>query len=208
MPFKFSSPLFISFEGVDCVGKSTQVALLSEFLKDYDIDHIVTKEPDDTAFGKFVSHITKSREYDITQEAETLMFIAARDHHLRKVILPAIECGKWVICDRFHDSTLAYQGYGNGVKMQMINQLDFRMPDITIFLEMEFEKMIEKIEHKHDKDKIEEKGRGFFQRVHDGYVEIAKNNATRYRVINADQEISAVAEDIVNAISQWIMDVR
>lgn len=187
---------FISFDGVDCAGKSTQIALLTEFLSTHNIKYFSTREPGDTLeFGDYVSKIV--REQRVDSLSQTLMLLGERNVHINNYIVPELNSGKVVICDRYHDSTIVYQGYGNGVDLKVIDSIKFLLPSITFVLHLDIDTIISRIMKKRKRDKIEESGKEYFERVINGYVELSKSDE-RYVSIDASQSIDSIHNEIMH----------
>ncbi|MBI3954926.1 dTMP kinase [Candidatus Gottesmanbacteria bacterium] len=193
---------FISFEGVEGSGKSTQVGLLASRLREAGKNIVVTREPGGTRIGELIREITHSKDnVDLTAVAETYLMSASRAQHVREIIKPALQIGKIVICDRFIDSSLAYQGYGRELGEEVIEQLnklalDSIMPDLTILLDV-----IPKIgfarRNQTDKiDRLDLQKEDFYNRVYTGYQRIAKKFKGRFYIVDSINPISEVADII------------
>lgn len=197
--------IFISFEGPDCVGKSTQIILLSDFLSRNKIQHITTKEPCDTFVGKQVSDIT--RNYPIDSTTETLLLLSQRIDHLHKVIKPNLKSNT-VITDRFHDSTIAYQVHAKGVDQNLpkIIETELIQPNITFIMMAPIELILTRIAQKKNKDNFELSGIEFFQKVISGYFKILEENPNRCIMIDATQSIKNIHQDICTALSNYMIN--
>ena len=201
-------PKFITVEGVEGSGKSTNVEFIRTILENRGIESTVTREPGGTPLAEqirrlLLDHYNEQVEY----ETEVLMMFAARRQNVKHVIEKALESGKWVICDRFTDATFAYQGSGRGMSADMITELaelthDNLWPDLTIFLDLPVEISMERV-RQHLRDRIESESKAFFQRVRDRYLELAKAEA-RYVVINANQPLTVVQAEIERSIAKFI----
>ena len=176
---------FITFEGCEGSGKSTQIRLLSERLKKEGISHIVTREPGGSDIAEQIrAIILNGKNTAMCDECEALLYAAARAQHLREKVQPELEGGKLVLCDRFVDSSLAYQGYARGLGMEFINNInsfalrDFR-PDVTLFLNISPKEAFER-KHGADRgDRIEQLGLEFHQKVYEGYLKLAERYPER-----------------------------
>jgi dTMP kinase len=200
--------LFITFEGIEGSGKSTQAAVLAERLKNQGYDVVTTREPGGTATGEAIRGILQYNETNehIFPEAEVMLFAAGRAQHVRGIILPALEQGRYVICDRFADSTTAYQGYGRCFDVEkMISINDFAicglLPDITFLLDVDAETGLSRIAERNKKnnsepDRIESEKIEFHKRVRAGYMELAQRWPDRFRVIDAVQDEQIIADKI------------
>ncbi len=205
---------FITFEGGDGCGKTTQARLLFETLNESGIPVLFTREPGGTDGAEEIRNLLVTGEtgkWDRT--TETLMFFAARHDHVEKLIKPALQRGEWVICDRFTDSTLAYQGYGHGVKLELIKGLhrltlgDFQ-PDLTFIFDLDTELGIKRatarIKETSDvekEDRYERMGKIFHNNVRRGFLEIAKENSDRCFPINANDTISDLHIRVVSKVN-------
>ena len=185
--------MFITFEGIDGCGKSTQIKLLSEYLTAKGIENILIREPGGTPFSEKLRQILLSSKDDINIISEMMLFEAARADLTEKVIKPALDKGIYVLCDRFYDSTTAYQGYGRGLPVEELEQLHLiatsnLKPDKTIFLDISLE-LAKKRSGMKNPDRMEKAGDEFFKRVIHGFREIAKNNTGRVSKIDASGNI-------------------
>ncbi|MCY4048292.1 MAG: dTMP kinase [Hyphomicrobiales bacterium] len=193
---------FLSFEGGEGTGKSTQVNLLRHRLEELDIASMTTREPGGTEIGRHVREIllhTKDESMRLSPMSEALLFGLDRFEHLQKVIRPALEKGKWVLCDRFADSTLAYQGYVLGGDVRDIEALNALVvgktqPDLTFVLDIAAEKSLARAHERHEEssyydDKIIE----FHEKIRAAFLAIAKDNPERCIVIDTDAPVEKVA---------------
>ncbi len=206
--------LFISFEGTEGVGKTTAINNLCKKLEEEGIEYVRTREPGGSDFAEKLRAILLSPETHINEDTELLLIFAARSDHLANVILPALKAGKWVICDRFVDSSFAYQGFGrsnngndNRVMMQAkVKQLtaDFveKMPDLTLWLDLPVREGSKRAGRRSAADRFEQEAVDFFERVHQGYHYLAKNEPERFKRINASGTAKQVASRIWQTISE------
>ncbi len=207
---------FITFEGPEGGGKTTQANLLVERLKKNGREVLYAREPGGTPTGEAIRQIL---QYDkagepICPETEVLLFAASRAQLVRHVILPALEKGTHVVCDRFADSTTAYQGYGRGFSIEQmlaINQfaIDGAVPDLTILLDVDVEMGFQRLAKRHQDtsstwDRIEREARAFHDRVRQGYLELSKRWPERFRVVDARREPATVAEDVWRMVGDVI----
>ena len=203
MNYKPTLPLFISFEGIEGSGKSTQAKILYDFLKQKEYPVILTREPGGTAIGNDIRQILIDKKNNqINPLTELMLNFASRIEHLQQVILPALKNKQIVITDRFYDSTLAYQGFAMGVeiaKIEHIHQLTINsiQPDITFLCDMEVEVAFQRIKSRSDNNRYEELSFDFHNKVRNGFLKIAQDNAGRIKIINANNDVSKVAEQIV-----------
>lgn len=194
--------MLISFEGIDGSGKSTQIQLLSNYLIESGFELLNVREPGGTEFSEAIREILLSEKYDITAIAELMLFDSARSQLIHEVIKPALEKGKIVICDRFFDSTTAYQGYGRGIDLssvEIINHVAVNglKPDITFFLDISIETSILRTKNK-KYDRIESAGVDFYERVRNGFLTIASQEPDRFVIINSEGEKSETHQLILN----------
>ncbi len=171
---------FITFEGCEGSGKSTQIRLLSERLREEGIKHIVTREPGGSGIAEQIrAIILNGRNTSMTDECEALLYAAARAQHLREKVAPALEEGALVLCDRYVDSSLAYQGYARGLSMEFIEQINcFALeeftPDLTLFLDISPEQAFARKHGADRSDRIESLGLPFHMKVYEGYLKLAE----------------------------------
>lgn len=206
--------LFITFEGVDKAGKSTQIRLLAERLRQIGREVLCTREPGGTPLCEEIRGLVmKTREAEtIFGETELLLFMASRAQLLREKIWPAMERGAIVLCDRFADSTTAYQGYARGMSLEVIHMLNTlalgnRWPDLTILLDLPVEESFARLENvlrqtAADSDRFEIEGRRFHERVRNGFLEIAKNASDRFAVFPAAQPLESLSEQIWSEVQR------
>jgi dTMP kinase len=206
---------FITFEGIEGVGKSTQVAQLAAALTARKIAHIVTREPGGTPLAeKIRALVLDAAQETLPVPAELLLMFAARAVHLANRIEPELRAGRWVLCDRFTDATYAYQGAGRGLGTEVIATLEGfvqgeRRPDLTIVLDLPIAKALERAHLRNpgaSPDRFETERAEFFARVRDAYLARARANPQRCIVIDADRPAAQVARTVLAAIvsRQWI----
>ena len=203
--FKIRSPLFISFEGIDGCGKTTQINLLKEFLIQNKCEVIVAREPGGTEISEQIRNILLHSKHKISPVSELLLFSAARSVLVQDLIKPALESGKIVICDRFFDSTLAYQAYGRGLDLEDVKQCNQiasngLVPDLTFFLSVSLELSKRRMENKAQFDRFERAGDAFFNKVINGFEQIAKEEPNRVFKISSENPIQDVAQQIIEKI--------
>ena len=190
---------FITLEGGEGAGKSTSRDFIVSLLEAQNITFIQTREPGGTPIGETLRDVLLSKEGTAPSvTAELLMVFAARAQHLHEVIEPALRDGKWVLCDRFTDATYAYQGYGRGFELGQIEALETlvqrgRHPDLTILFDIDPRLGMTRARQRAELDRFEEEHVEFFDRVREGYLTRAKNEA-RFRVIDASQSIDLVQQ--------------
>lgn len=199
--------MFITFEGIDGCGKTTQLKLVNDYFKSKNINTLIIREPGGTVFSEKIRDILLSKSSDITDISELLLFAAARNSLVQNIIRPALNNGTVVICDRFYDSTTAYQGYGRGIdlnQVELINNIatDGLKPDITFYLKLSIDEA-NKRASKRRKDRIEDAGRKFFENVLIGYDEISQKEPIRVKIVPADGSISYTNNIILNFIKNF-----
>ena len=200
--------LFITIEGPDGSGKSTQIARLKKFLADNGMDVVLTREPGGTAIGEKIRALILDKDnYEMCSMTEALLYAAARAQHVDELIKPSLEAGKPVICDRFIDSSIAYQGYGRrlGDAVRVINEYAVGdcMPDVTFLLSIDPGRSKSRIKNA-DLDRLELEELNFHEAVFKGYRELLKTNPERIIAIDADRGIDEVAEDIQGHIRKLL----
>lgn len=206
---------FITFEGGEGGGKSTQVKTLADALKSAGIGVVTTREPGGAPAAEDIRELLVSGAVERwSPMAEVLLNYAAREMHVRQTVRPALERGDWVICDRFSDSTMAYQGYGGGVepaRIQAIHEAvlgDFK-PDLTLILDLPTEEGLARagkrlVEAKSAEDRFERMERDFHDRLRNGFLEIAKSDPLRCKVIDASGDIAAVSDKVRLMVSETL----
>lgn len=201
---------FISFEGIEGCGKTTQIARLSEFLNSRSISHTITREPGGTAVGEGIRKILLNSEtIHLTAASELLLFYASRSQNILEKIKPALDRGEMVICDRFYHASMAYQGYGRGIPLDFITRLtelvcDRFQPEMTVLLDIEPAVGLARARARNH-GRVEDEGRfeaedlEFYTRVRNGYLDLATRDP-RIRVIQADRSIEEVHREIVKVL--------
>ncbi|MFA4884873.1 MAG: dTMP kinase [Desulfotomaculaceae bacterium] len=200
---------FIVFEGIDGSGKTTQLNLLAEDLRSRGFTVLDTREPGGTRVGESIREILLNPAYgELVPKAEALLYAAARAQHVAQVILPALNKGAIVLCDRFLDSSLAYQGFGRGIGVNLLKRInepatDGLVPDLTIILDSGIENGMDRISQSgRDVDRIEREARTFHRKVRSGYLELAAREPCRYRVINANRPVGQVYADVLISVEE------
>ena len=193
---------FITVEGIEGVGKTTNIEFIHQQLLAAGRDVVVTREPGGTPLGEAVRGLLLDPEFTgMDSTCELQLMFAARAEHLARVIRPAIEQGQWVLCDRFTDATYAYQGGGRGIDTGVIARLEelvqgsFR-PDLTLLLDVPVEVGLARASKRGVLDRFEQEKVEFFERVRAAYLEMARDNTERYRVIDASQPLKQVQQQL------------
>ncbi len=203
--------LFITFEGIDGCGKSTQAKYLYEFLSELGIDVLLTREPGGCPISESVRSIVLDvNNKEMHDETEALLYAASRAQHCSEVILPALKKGRVVICDRFFDSSIAYQGFGRQLGKSNIMAynryaMENCMPDHTLFMDFRPEESMERMSKRSDKDRLERESADFFARVYDGYTELRSEYPERYISIDVSGT-KYETRDKIRRIAVEIMD--
>ena len=203
------SGLFITIEGIECVGKSTNAKFISDLLNKKNIKTHVTREPGGTSLGEKIRQILLFEQNDsISPLGELLLLFAAREKHINEVIKPNLEQGKWVISDRFTDASFAYQGFGRGLGFDQVNQLKQIIqngfePDLTFLLDAPID-VIKSRRKLNPNDRFESEDRQFFERVRQGYLQLASVFGDRVKIIDANQSIEQVQAEIQSYLLDFI----
>jgi len=201
---------FITVEGSEGVGKSSNLAFIEDFLRKADINIVRTREPGGTSLGESVRELLlDARQTAMCDDMELLLMFAARAQHLAEVIRPALEAGQWVLCDRFTDATYAYQGGGRGVPMERIQVLEDwvqgeQRPDHTLLLDMPVADGLQRAGARSEPDRFEQEQHAFFERVRETYLARAKAEPGRIHVIDASPALDVVQTHIANVLQQML----
>ncbi len=189
---------FITVEGIEGVGKTTNLNFIRDYLNAQGKDVLLTREPGGTALGENIRELLLSHKHDgMAGDTELLMMFSARAEHLDKIIRPSIAKGRWVLCDRFTDATYAYQGGGRGIAIERIRQLeqwvqgDLR-PDLTILLDAPVDMALARAGKRSAPDRFEKEKYDFFERVRTTYHDLARKEPERYVVVDASCDLSTV----------------
>jgi len=202
---------FITFEGPDGAGKTTQIRLLNDYLRDKGWDTVLTREPGGTPLGeKIRSIILDVENKDMNPITEMLLYAAARAQHVSQIIRPALEQGKIVLCDRFVDSSIAYQGFGRGLGLAMVEGVNHYalqgiVPDMTLFFDIDPKKGLERSMIRHrGMDRLEEEKLDFHKKVYEGFIYLSKKYPERFHVIDANEEIEKIQKSVICKIEQLL----
>ena len=201
--------IFITFEGIEGSGKSTQLSMLNKWLTNHDYDVVATREPGGTRIGEKIRELLRSGSKDdvFSPRTELMLFEASRAQHMEEIILPALNNGKIVLCDRFFDSTTVYQGVARAIDTDIVHILnDFssfeRKPDLTIILDIDVDESMNRlIKREISKDRIEQEDRKFFENVRNGYLSLAQNNE-RFFVIDGTGDANSIQQKIRDELSK------
>ena len=202
--------LFITLEGIEGAGKSTVVDFIEDFLTKEGHDVIKTREPGGTVIGEQIREILlKNENYTLTYDTELLLVFSARAQHIQEVILPALSSGKIILCDRFTDASYAYQGGGRGIDASRINLLekwvqgDLR-PNLTLLFDLDVSIGMQRTKKRSDADRFEQEEINFFEKIRNTYLERAKNEPQRFRIINSALSLENVKEQIVTILKDFL----
>lgn len=201
---------FITLEGGEGAGKSTQVETVCDFLATHNIDFIRTREPGGTPASEAIREVLLAPKFKgLSVDTELLLMFAARAEHLHQLIRPALQQGRWVVCDRFTDASYAYQGGGRGIPNQRIAVLEEWVqqglqPDLTLLLDCEPKIGMARITGRGVKDRFEVEAQVFFEKVRHAYLDRAKVEPERFRLIDADQDSATVATQIEQVLAEFI----
>ncbi len=205
---------FITLEGIEGCGKSTQAAKLADYLKELGYQVILTKEPGATALGTPLRKLLLNpQRITIGAKAELFLFAADRSQHVEELILPAIKEGKIVVCDRYTDATMAYQGYARGLDKALIQDLNELAalglsPQLTILLDLTVSEGLSRALDRNQRndsasreDRFEQEGKSFHEKVRYGYLELARAEPDRIKIIDADSSIEEIHNNIVKTVA-------
>ncbi|MCH2191463.1 MAG: dTMP kinase [Gammaproteobacteria bacterium] len=202
---------FITIEGQDGAGKSTNIASVLSCLETAAIETVVTREPGGTPLGETLRDVVLgSQDADFGDMAELLLIFAARAQHIAEVIEPALAKGHWVLCDRFTDATFAYQGGGRGIKLDKISALERLVqgdlqPDLTLLLDVPVDVGVARAGQRSEPDRFERQQDEFKSRVRSVYLKRAESYSERFKLIDASQSIQEVQTQVVQVMTEFIM---
>ena len=201
---------FVTVDGGEGAGKTTQMGFMREYLERRGCRVVVTREPGGTSLGEEIRALLLGhRDGGMTLTAETLLMFAARAEHLERVIRPALAAGCWVLCDRFTDATYAYQGGGRGLPLERIAVLEEWVqgalrPDLTLLLDVPVATGLARAGKRGVADRFEREDVDFFEWVRAMYLERAAHEPDRYRVVDASQSIKAVRAEVETMLAEWL----
>ena len=201
--------LFITFEGGECSGKTTIIKEVCDALQQHNIPYISTREPGGIEIAEQIrSIILDIRNTAMTEETEALLYAASRMQHLKEKVLPALEQGMVVICDRYLDSSLAYQGYARGLGMDAILKINHfalhHLPDLTLFIDVKPDVALQRLAQRNKSDRLDLEDISFHKAVYDGYLEVEKLYPNRFVKIDGNKELDALCEDCVQKVLDFI----
>lgn len=199
--------LFITFEGADGCGKTTQLNLLKDYLTAKGYAVILTREPGGKGLGEKIREILLNYDGKVADRCESFLFLADRAQNIETIVKPAIESGKIVLCDRHTDSSVAYQGYGRGLDIEQIKMLNNlatggKQPDLTLIFDVDIETSMQRVGN--EKDRMESSGKEFFNRVRNGYLEMAKQEPERLKIVDSTKSIDEVHKRVIEIILPYL----
>lgn len=206
---------FIAFEGIDGCGKTTQINLMTDWLRSRGFDVLISREPGSTPVGDGIRKILlDSRTTHLTPIGEVLLYYASRIQNVKQIIQPALEAGKTVLCDRFNDASWAYQGFGRQLGVEFMRTLDdlvldgFR-PHHTVLIDIDVDTSVSRAKVRNngmsaDENRIELEAREFFERVLEGYRWLVRREPSRFHVVDGNRSVEAVHEDIRRPFEEWL----
>ena len=208
---------FITFEGIEGSGKSTQIKLVAEYLKAKNVPLVVTQEPTGTDIGRKIGGILFNREHDyMCPETEMFLFCAARAQHVREKIMPALKQNMVVLCDRFSDATYAYQGFGRGLDQEFIRTVNdysalLLKPDLTLLFDLPVEIGLQRANDRNNllvepssTDRFEKENMDFHRRIREGYLNIMKHDPKRFCLIDAARDVDAIHKEVIKYVCDFI----
>ena len=199
---------FITFEGCDGCGKSTQLALLNEYLTKNGVPHIFTREPGGGKISEAIREILlNGKNSEMTDECEALLYSASRVQHLHDRVEPALKEGKLVICDRYVDSSIAYQAYGRNLGVEFITQINAYAikeysPDVTIFIDLSPADAFKRKHGADENDRLEQAGTAFHERVYEGYCALATAQPERVIRVDGKQTPNEIAQEVIRILKE------
>jgi dTMP kinase len=201
---------FITVEGGEGAGKSSNLAFIRDLLEQSSIEVVFTREPGGTALGEDIRDLLLGHKHTgMASDTELMLMFAARAEHLARLIMPALNQGKWVLCDRFTDASYAYQGGGRGIDMERIRHLETWVqqgitPDLTLLLDLPVQTGLDRASLRSEPDRFEVEQNAFFERVRATYLEIAARDQHRVRIIDAADSLPQVQTQIARVIAEFI----
>ena len=205
---------FITFEGGEGVGKTTQISILADALKSQGHDVVTTREPGGTPHAEAIRNLLSDPELGkgFHPEAEAYMFTAARHMHVQDVIKPALEAGKIVLCDRYADSTYVYQGHVQGLNMNLLDDLitkssDGCLPNLTLVFDLTAEEGLKRVQARGVRDHYDEQDADFYDQIRQGFLKQAEQNKDRCVIVDASRSIDDIAADISTIVTERLIDV-
>ena len=197
---------FITLEGIEGSGKTSSLKSITDLLDKKNISYIVTREPGGSSIGKELRAILLDPDTEISPEVELMLMLSDRKDHVEKIILPNLEKGNWVVSDRFMDSSIAYQGGGRQLDKKLIisltDYLNLPQPDLTLLFDLPVEISLSRVKARGELDRFEKEELEFHKRIRNTYLDLAKNNSNRIKIIDSSQKIESMLNNVKKAIEK------
>ena len=197
---------FITLEGIEGSGKTSSLKSITDLLDKKNISYVVTREPGGSSIGKELRAILLNPETEISPEVELMLMLSDRKDHVEKIILPNLEKGNWVVSDRFMDSSIAYQGGGRQLGKKLIislsEYLNLPQPDLTLLFDLPVETSLSRVKARGELDRFEKEELEFHKRIRNTYLDLAKNNSNRIKIIDSSQKIESMLNNAKQAIEK------
>ena len=197
---------FITLEGIEGSGKTSSIKSITDLLDKRNISYIVTREPGGSSIGKELRAILLDPETEISPEVELMLMLSDRKDHVEKIILPNLEKGNWVVSDRFMDSSIAYQGGGRQLGKKLIisvaEYLNLPQPDLTLLFDLPVETSLSRVKARGELDRFEKEELEFHKRIRNTYLDLAKNNSNRIKIIDSSEKIESMLNNVKQAIEK------
>ena len=197
---------FITLEGIEGSGKTSSLKSITDLLDKKNISYIVTREPGGSSIGKGLRAILLDPDTEISPEVELMLMLSDRKDHVEKIILPNLEKGNWVVSDRFMDSSIAYQGGGRQLDKKLIisltDYLNLPQPDLTLLFDLPVEISLSRVKARGELDRFEKEELEFHKRIRNTYLDLAKNNSNRIKIIDSSKKIESMLNNVKQAIEK------
>ena len=197
---------FITLEGIEGSGKTSSLKSITDLLDKKNISYVVTREPGGSSIGKELRAILLDPETEISPEVELMLMLSDRKDHVEKIILPNLEKGNWVVSDRFMDSSIAYQGGGRQLGKKLIisvsEYLNLPQPDLTLLFDLPVETSLSRVKARGELDRFEKEELEFHKRIRNTYLDLAKNNSNRIKIIDSSEKIESMLNNVKQAIEK------
>ena len=197
---------FITLEGIEGSGKTSSLKSITDLLDKKNISYIVTREPGGSSIGKELRAILLDPDTEISPVVELMLMLSDRKDHVEKIILPNLEKGNWVVSDRFMDSSIAYQGGGRQLDKKLIisltDYLNLPQPDLTLLFDLPVEISLSRVKARGELDRFEKEELEFHKRIRNTYLDLAKNNSNRIKIIDSSKKIESMLNNVKQAIQK------
>ncbi len=197
---------FITLEGIEGSGKTSSLKSITDLLDKKNISYVVTREPGGSSIGKELRAILLDPETEISPEVELMLMLSDRKDHVEKIILPNLEKGNWVVSDRFMDSSIAYQGGGRQLGKKLIislsEYLNLPQPNLTLLFDLPVETSLSRVKARGELDRFEKEELEFHKRIRNTYLDLAKNNSNRIKIIDSSEKIESMLNNVKQAIEK------